>query len=409
MKATSEGWISAAEAVRLLRVTRPTLYAYVSRGFIRSEATAGPTRARRYARDDVDRLRRRAEERREPDKVAAHAMHWGLPVLESSITMIADGTLYYRGHDAVVLAGTKSVKEVASLIWTGACDRPLMASATRAARKRGADVDLPFIARAQAALAAASVRDPAAFDTRPEGVVQTGWAIMTLLTRTLATAPSVGKTNESLEETIARAWRVKGPGVDLLRAALILCADHELNVSAFTARCVASSGSNPYAVVVAGLSALEGVRHGGMTIRVEAMLGDRDLRRARRLRAALADRLRRGDRIDGFGHPLYPNGDPRATALLALLRDGYRRSPEWEFVHRLASAGTALTREHPNLDFALGALSRILKLPQGSGLTLFAIGRTIGWIGHALEQYATGQIIRPRAKYVGVVPDGTAR
>ena len=53
---------------------------------------------------------------------------------------------------------------------------------------------------------------------------------------------------------------------------------------------------------------------------------------------------------------------------------------------------------------ALAAVARVLRLPAGSPLTIFAIGRTIGWIGHALEQYATGQLIRPRAKYVGVVP-----
>ena len=64
----------------------------------------------------------------------------------------------------------------------------------------------------------------------------------------------------------------------------------------------------------------------------------------------------------------------------------------------------AVTRERPNLDFALAALARVLRLPAGSPLTLFAIGRTIGWIGHAIEQYATGHLIRPRASYVGVAP-----
>src|SRR5262245_62853985 len=112
-------WISAAEAARLLNVTNATLYAYVSRGFVRSEPGPGASRARRYSRDDVERLRRRAAERRDPDKVAAHALQWGMPVLESAITLIADDTLYYRGHDAVVLAGAASVEAVASLIWTG--------------------------------------------------------------------------------------------------------------------------------------------------------------------------------------------------------------------------------------------------------------------------------------------------
>ena len=120
--------------------------------------------------------------------------------------------------------------------------------------------------------------------------------------------------------------------------------------------------------------------------------------------AAVDARLRRGEPIDGFGHPLYRDGDPRAIALLDMLRERYAKSRELAFVLDVADAAASVTRERPNLDFALAALARVLRLPAGSPLTLFAIGRTIGWIGHAIEQYATGQLIRPRAKYVGVVP-----
>jgi citrate synthase len=173
-------------------------------------------------------------------------------------------------------------------------------------------------------------------------------------------------------------------------------------VSAFTARCVASASAPPYAVVIAGLSALEGVKHGGSTARVESMLAE--TRRARSVRAALTERLRHGHAIDGFGHPLYRHGDPRAATLLSMLAERFPRSAELRFVREVARVGESLTGEKPNVDFALGAVSRVLKLPPSSGLTLFAIGRTIGWIGHAIEQYAVGQIIRPRARYVGVAP-----
>jgi citrate synthase len=155
-------------------------------------------------------------------------------------------------------------------------------------------------------------------------------------------------------------------------------------------------------VVIAGLAALEGTKHGGISNRVEAMFGT--LRHVRRLRDALADRLRHGERVDGFGHPLYPNGDPRAIALIELLRERYPRSPELRFATALADAGTALLRDHPTVDFALASVARVLQLPRGTPLTLFALGRTVGWIGHAIEQYATGQIIRPRARYVGPPP-----
>jgi citrate synthase len=405
-----ESWIGAADAVHLLGISRATLYAYVSRGFVRSEPTVGKTRARRYAREDIERLKRRAEERRSPDKVAEHAMQWGLPILESSITLIDGGHLYYRGHDAVQLSRTRSIQEVASLIWTGGFDASLGARSARdfAGRRTTARSShtLDFIPRAQAMLAMNSADDEAAYDLRPDRVATTGWRIIRQLTRVAGNSTTSPSHSETIDAVLTQSWRAKARAIDVVRAALILCADHELNVSTFTARCIASSGANPYALVIGGLSALEGTRHGGMTIRVEAMLAA--LHRERRPRAALVERLRRGERIDGFGHPLYRDGDPRAIALLAMLRAYEPKLPELAFVERIANAGTDLTGEHPNLDFALGAVSRVLKLPRGSGLTLFAIGRTIGWIGQAIEQYATGQIIRPRAKYVGVRPDRPA-
>jgi citrate synthase len=440
---TLASWIGAAEAAGMLDVSRATLYAYVSRGFVRSRAAAGATRERRYSRDDVERLRRRTEERRDPDKAAAHALQWGMPILESSITLIDAERLFYRGHDAVTLSRTRSVAEVAALIWSGGFEAAAQARSGRpfevdTGKRLGAvDVapELPFVTRAQAALAIASAHDPAAFDLQPASVMRSGWRILSLLTQTAAAAASVrvapaspaGRASlvprtqrtkrtkrttrgvdapSAIDATLADAWQVTPRGIDLLRAALILCADHELNVSSFTARCVASAGSHPYAVVIAGLAALEGTKHGGASARVEAMLAS--MRRTRDPRGALTARLRRGETIDGFGHPLYPGGDPRAVALLTLMRERYTRSAGLAFVLECAKAGEAVVGEKPNLDFALAAVSRMLRLPAGSALTLFAIGRTIGWIGHAIEQYATGQLIRPRARYSGVPVEGRA-
>jgi citrate synthase len=395
------GWMTAAAAADALGVNRATLYAYVSRGLVRSQATAGSSRARGYSREDVERLRRRTEDRRDPDKAAARALQWGVPVLESLITLIDGRRLYYRGHDAVALAETRPVNEVASLIWTGGFDTVFPAGPVPAAAVHEGRDRLPFVARAQAALVRASARDATSFDARSGKAALTGWRILQLLTAAATRADAGGST---IDRALARAWDVKGPGVDLVRAALILCADHELNVSSFTARCVASAGSNPYAVVIAGLSALEGTRHGGVSARVESLLAS--LRRTRDLRGAVAARLRRGETIDGFGHPLYPDGDPRALMLIGQLRRHYARSAELAFVLEFADAAGAAVGDRPNLDFALAAVARVLRLPAASPLTLFAIGRTIGWIGHAIEQYATGQLIRPRAKYIGVVPPG---
>jgi citrate synthase len=387
----------------VLHVSPATLYAYVSRGFIRSQSMPGRSRARGYSRDDVERLRRRTEARRDPENTVTRALQWGVPILESSITLIDGNCLYYRGHDSTALARSRSLEEVASLIWTGRFDAAFPVHVRAPAVKRPSARGLSFVARAQSRLASASSQDPLAFDVRPVRVVQCGGRILQLLAAAATPAAAGAPT---IDQTLALAWAANGRGVDVLRAALILCADHELNVSSFTARCVASAGANPYAVVIAGLAALEGPRHGGASARVESMLSS--MRRTRDLRGAVEARLRRGEPIDGFGHPLYPHGDPRAVMLLAMLRERYARSAELTFVLNVADAAAAVIRETPNVDFALAALAHVLRLPAGAPLSLFAIGRAIGWVGHAIEQYETGQLIRPRAKYVGVVPTASS-
>lgn len=388
-------WMDAREATRILGVSRATLYAYVSRAFVRSEPVPGTARERRYAREDVEQLRARAEERRNPEKVAKHALRWGVPVLDSAITLIADGKLYYRGHDVATLAKERSLESVASLLWTGTFDSDIFDTPLHVVGGAPAG-ELPFVNRAQSVLPLVAARDSLAFDLRPRAVAQTAWRIVNLLASVAAETSELAPT---VEETLARAWAPKMKRApELIRAALILCADHELNVSAFAARCVASAGSNPYAVVLAGLAALEGSRHGGATARVEALLDE--LARTRDLSKAFAERLRRGADIEGFGHPLYPDGDPRATLLLAMLP----KSKDLTFALAAAAAAGHVLREGPTLDFALVVFARALALPPGTALTLFAIGRTAGWIAHAIEQYEQGTMIRPRARYTGPKP-----
>jgi citrate synthase len=397
MSGARQAWIPAVDAARLLGIGRATLYAYVSRGFLRSQPSPHSPRERLYSHDDVERLRRRTEERRAPDKAAARALQWGLPILESSIALIDGQRLYYRGIDAAMLARSRSLEEVAALIWTGRLEA--MPPVRSVASGPSVAATLPFVARAQTLLAAGAGRDRLAFDLRPAGVTATGARVMGVLSKA-AVGRDPGHAN--VNDVLARAWRVGDRGADIIRAALVLCADHELNVSSFTARCVASAGSHPYAVVIAALSALEGPRHGGASARAESMIDA--MRRARSLQAALAARIRRGESVDGFGHPLYRDGDPRAHMLLELLSERYAKSMEYRFVVDFARAASGATGQHPNVDFALAAVARVLKLPPGSPLVLFAIGRSVGWIGHAMEQYETGHLIRPRAKYVGISP-----
>ncbi len=396
-------WLSSDDASKRLGVSRTTLYAYVSRGLVRSTAKPGNSHQRRYAAEDVERLRNRSEQRRDPGKTAERALHWGVPVLESSITLIDSDRLYFRGYEAGELARTRTVEEVAALLWTGSFDVSLFAGMPLHVVAGGKSAeDLPFVSRAQSMLPLVGARDSLAYDLRPRAVAQTGWRIVNLLTSVAAESADL---EDSIEETLQKRWIPKTPhAVELLRAALILCADHELNVSSFTARCVASAGSSPYAVVIAGLTAIEGAKHGGLSEKVESMLTD--LRRTRDVRKALSDRLRRHEPIYGFGHRLYTNGDPRAAILMDLLAKRFAKSPEVIFTRNVAKVGEELTGDKPAIDFALAALARTLKLDRGAPLTLFALGRSIGWIGHAIEQYAKDEMIRPRARYVGEPPNG---
>ncbi len=423
----SPHYLSAQEAAQELGIRLATLYSYVSRGLIRSEETGGPRRRRRYRAEDVRRLKERKELRRDPSRAVEKALHWGAPLLESAITLIQDGRFYYRGHDALALAERCTIEQVAALIWSeewsekwgeeqneqaeqvDARGLPELFQATQVtslleplAPVRASWPSLRPVEAFQAILPLAGTLDRTAYDLRPLPVARTGARILHLLT---ATAVGQDTLPAWIAQALQRRWVPQDPGAArLLDGALVLCADHELNVSSFTARCVASAGSTPYAVVQAGLAALQGIRHGGYTERVEALLDQ--VETPGQAEEVLAARLKRGEPIPGFGHPLYPEGDPRARWLLARAAEARPGSPAVALAQAVTQAARSLLGEHPILDFGLVTLARALELPPGAPLALFALGRTVGWIGHALEQYRSQQLIRPRARYVGVLPAG---
>lgn len=401
-------YLTAREAAAELGVKLPTLYAYVSRGLVHSDAKGTDPRERLYSGEDVQRLKDRQEQRRDPASAIAGALHWGAPVLESELTLISDGKLYYRGYDAMMLASQHSLEEVAGLLWEGnlrSPPNPLSKPVKKPARARMdnllSQVRLyPLIESFQLALLLAQPEDPSAYDLRPQAVRQTAGQILRLLTAVAAGHMEDG----NIAQILARSWMPaqQTKVTPLLNAALILLADHEFNVSSFTARCVASARASPYEVVTAGLAALQGAKHGGMVIRVEALL--EEINKPVNASSMLSRRLKRGDDIPGFGHPLYPGGDPRARRLLELMATAFPRSAALSLCNAVIRETRTLIGEEPNSDFALGVLTRLLNLPEGSGLGIFALGRTVGWLAHAIEQYQSDQIIRPRARYIGPLP-----
>jgi citrate synthase len=398
----AEQYLTAKQAADALGVTLATLYAYRSRGQLHSEPVPGRPRESRYDREEIERHRERQQARRDPAKAAAGGLHWGNPVLASGITLIDAGKLYYRGQDALKLAEKASLEEVAELLWQAEesegegeqlFEQPGTLALPRLAALRAGIRD-PLV-RLQTTLPLAGAADLASYDLRPTAVRKTGARILRLLTAAVTGRQSNAPVHLALEA--AWAPRKKGAG-EAIRAALVLCADHELNISTFTARCAASAAASPYDVVCAALAALKGSKHGGATELVASLFSEAG--KPRHARTVLANRMRRGERIAGFGHPLYRAGDPRA-ALLLRLAEACGNEAEWRLVRSFSEAARELLQDSPNLDFALVAMARTYVLPQSAPFLLFALGRTVGWIAHAMEQYAAGDLIRPRARYVG--------
>lgn len=401
-------YLTAEEAAAELDVTKNTLYAYVSRGLVRSEPADTSRRTRRYRADDVERLKRQNRLRQDPATAARTALDWGLPVLETELTLIDEGRFYYRGRDACEWARTHPLEAVAPLLWDTGPDRldltepDLPITLDDLARSGGEEASL--LDRFQALLPRAQAVDEHAHDRSRAGVARTGTRILALLT-TLVEAAGGTVATGSVAERLAAAWDCGGEATSLLNATLVLCADHGLNVTALAVRSVASAGSPLYGAVNAGVAATRGPRHTGNAARIEALL--REAETPENLRATMTARRRRGDTVPGFGHRLYPDGDPRALFLIDRLQTVAPDTAGTAFAAAARDLGPELLGRPPALDFALVALRRALSLPPQAPLLLFVLGRTVGWTGHAIEQYEMEQVLRPRARYDGPPPDAS--
>jgi len=404
MDVNDQPLLTAAEASAALGVSRQTLYAYVSRGLVRSEdSTTG--RERRYRAEDIRMLAERKARGRGAEAVAGQALHFGTPVLDSSLTLIEADRLLYRGKDACRLAETASLEHVARLLWDVTADPfaapeglPVIGSALRTIWP-GAAAFAP-IDRCLTVLPVAAASDTRAFARDPAATATAGARVVRLLAGAIAgRLPTAAPVHQQLAE----AWGLDEHGADLVRTALVLSADHELNASTFAVRIATSTGVTPWGAVIAGLAVLQGPYHGGMTRRVSELFTL--LHDVADIEAALVERIQSGARVPGFGHRLYPAGDVRARFLLERLYHRVGDRAETRLVRRMVEAGARVLSEPPTIDVALVAIERACTLPKGAALALFLLGRSVGWIAHLLEQRASEHIIRPRARYVGPLPE----
>lgn len=394
-------WIDAAAAATRLGIQRRTLYAYVSRGQVRSVPGARG-RPRLYAVADLDRLRVRRDARAGHGAVAAGALRWGEPVLDSAITAITPRGPAYRGHLAVDLAAAGwRFENVAELLWSGYLPpQPVTwprIAAPPAALARVIPAGATPIDAMRVVVDAAALADADRHDGRPDAFIARARRLIPLLALTLAPdrrAAARARTADGLAGMVVAALGLAPAGRPAIDTALIVLADHELNASSFAARVAASTEADPYACVSAALATLSGPRHGRAPEAVAAFADE-----VTDARATVRALRRRGLVPPGFGHPLYPAGDPRTAPLLALARgSGHRRA-------RTLLALVEATRDAaPSVDIGLAALVAALGAPASVGPGLFAIARSAGWLAHAIEQRAAGFLLRPRARYTGVAP-----
>ena len=370
-------WIDAGAACALLGVKPQTLYAYVSRGQLRAEADPQDARRSLYFRPDVAALLRQNRRPRARSEVAEQAIRWGDPVLVTAISEVRDGMLWLRGRSVETCAETMTPEQMAAhLCGFDRLDLP----------------DVPWsgeggtpVGRAMQALAGAvGGAVPIADLGASERAAEAGRLISLVVNALLGQAGG-----GALQARFAGAWGLDRGGEDEIRRALVLLSDHELNPSTFAVRIAASTGASLPAALLCGLATLSGPRHGGASALARAALeaglqGD--------IEAFLSARTSQSRYGFGHGHPLYPDGDPRARLLLERLpHDHAVRQAQRRLARTLGLA--------PNVDTGLAALELAWGLPRDAGFTIFAAGRLAGWIAHALEQANSGAPIRPRARY----------
>lgn len=373
-------WIARTDALSLLGVKPQTLYAYVSRGLIASRPDADDPRASLYSAADIETLLKRRRSGRGREAIARAAISWGEPVMETAITTVRRGKLIYRSRDAVRLAAEATLEETAALLWDAGPLPAQRAAETRPATLCGKAGALEF-------LAARAATDPPSFGRGPAALATEGASLLSGFCNAITGTGGRG----FFHQRLARHWDLSPGGTDMLRRALVLVADHELNPSTFAARVAASTGAPLAACALAGCATLTGPLHGEASARALAYL-----KRALEAGpdAALTDISARGQHIPAMGHALYPEGDPRAAALLRWMK------PAAE-LRRAIRAAEATAGDAANIDMALAALTVHLVLPDDAPFLIFASGRMAGWIAHAMEQRASNRIIRPRANYTG--------
>lgn len=393
-------YLSAEQAAQALGITVATLYVYVSRKLLRSEAIAG-TRLRRYLRADVEGLMRsRSATMAAPGEGALGS--------RTGITLLSGTEIYYRGQDAVALSRHASFEDVVALLWQaeGAAlfDGDLTPAApleTMLAPMLACTRGWPAIERAVALFPLIERSAPLPCDLSHADYTHAGVQVLRWFAALVAgqERPETG----AMHSVLARRLQAPPGFDDVIRSLLVLCADHEIEPTTHAVRTVAAAGATPWTATLTGLLATQrqrqladGALSGFLTEIVTAPHGS----------LPVARRLGAGAALPGFGDKVHSN-DPRTRALMAALLAWDERDAQVMRLREAFEFAAQHTDATPRLVLPAMLIGKKLAL-AGQELALAALGRMAGWLAHAFEQQemsCAGQgMARPRATYIGSLP-----
>jgi citrate synthase len=381
----AERWAPRGEVLSLLGVKTQTLYAYVSRGRIAARPDPDNPRRSLYALADVIRLKGGSPGEAPATVVPFEPEVKGEARIPSSVSLVADGRIYYRGRDAAEWAQSATLEDTARLLWGCEDLNPFAGLGVRVDTAGGAS----HRARLFAALSRRAEEDAPSIgrDARTLKVEAAG-VLNEVVDAVAGSGPRL-----FFHQRLARGYKMLERDSVHLRRALVLAAEHDMNPSVLATRAAASGGASPAAATMAGLAALSGSPMIRTLKRSIAYVIE-----ARRDPLGAAERRMASEGgLPGFGSDSFPHGDPRAEALLALAdlpRDlqAVVREAEAASGQRIAFAG------------ALAVIARRLDLPRDGALDVLLTGRLVGLMGHALDQIMQGGTIRTRLRYIGPRP-----
>ncbi|WGM46420.1 hypothetical protein KOAAANKH_01288 [Brevundimonas sp. NIBR10] len=385
---TAARWIGRGEALERLGIKTQTLYAYVSRGRIAARPDPANPRRSLYAVDDIGRLTSRRSEAdagmpADLQLLTTPAVR-GVVTIASSVSVIAGGRLLYRGRDAVDLAQTETIEDVARLLWDARSENPFAGLGPRLDGAGGVNART----RLFGALGRRAHEDRSSAGRDATSLkVEAASVLNEVMDAVAGPGPRL-----YFHQQLGRGWKLLERDSPLICRAVVLAADIGSCPSAVATRVSAAGGASLAGAALAGL-----VATAGSTEQADLIAAIAHVHEARRDPAGVSKRRAAEGTLPGFSDPLWPDGDPRGPALLAA-------SALPADLAAVAREGEAASGRTPTLNLALALLARRLDLPRDAAADLMLIGRLVGLLGHALDQVIDGSPIQASLRYVGPRP-----